>query len=99
MIHNDVLSGTINIEDVNEKLIANYLYAADTPNPELLIRTSGERRISNFLLWQTAYTELYFTEELWPDFSKSSFYQALIDYQKRERRFGLTGDQLPTKEK
>jgi undecaprenyl diphosphate synthase len=64
------------------------------PHPELMIRTSGEHRISNFLLWQLAYAELYFTPVLWPDFTKESFFQAILDYQKRERRFGLTSEQL-----
>ena len=69
-------------------------YTKDIPNPELLIRTSGERRVSNFLLWQIAYAELYFTETLWPDFKKENLYEAIIEYQKRERRFGKTSEQL-----
>ncbi|HOK75376.1 MAG TPA: undecaprenyl diphosphate synthase family protein, partial [Bacteroidales bacterium] len=67
---------------------------AGIPDPELMIRTSGEMRISNFLLWQMAYTELYFTDILWPDFRKEHFYEAIIDYQKRERRFGKTSEQI-----
>ena len=64
------------------------------PNPELMIRTSGERRISNYLLWQLAYAELYFTDVFWPDFTKEHFYAAIVDFQQRERRFGMTGEQL-----
>jgi undecaprenyl diphosphate synthase len=72
------------------------LNTKDIPDPELLIRTSGEIRISNFLLWQLAYTELYFTEVLWPDFRKEHLIEAILDYQKRERRFGKTGAQIKT---
>lgn len=82
------------IEDVNEELIQSYLTTADLPNPELLIRTSGEKRISNFLLWQIAYSELYFTEKHWPDFRKEDLIEALLEYQLRERRFGKTSEQL-----
>lgn len=81
-------SKRINISDIDEKLFADNLATADLPDPELLIRTSGERRISNFLLWQLAYTELYFTEKLWPDFRREDLYEAIIDFQNRERRFG-----------
>jgi undecaprenyl diphosphate synthase len=73
-----------------------YLTTGDIPDPDLLIRTSGEQRLSNFLLWQIAYTELYFADILWPDFRKENFYDAILDYQKRERRFGKTSDQLDT---
>ncbi|MDI6641676.1 MAG: isoprenyl transferase [Elusimicrobiota bacterium] len=76
------------IHSIDEKTFANYLYTKDMPDPDLLIRTSGELRISNFLLYQIAYTELYFTNVLWPDFSKKEFYKAIIHYQNRERRFG-----------
>lgn len=86
--------GTISSADVNEKLVDSLMYTAGTPDPELLIRTSGEFRISNFLLWQIAYSELYFTDVLWPDFGKDDFYKAIIDYQKRERRFGRTTEQI-----
>lgn len=89
-----VNKGNITPEDINEDMIAKSLYTSDFPDPELLIRTSGEYRISNFLLWQIAYTELYFTPILWPDFGKENLYQAIIDYQKRERRFGLTSEQI-----
>lgn len=79
---------------VNESLLAQHLQTNAFPDPELLIRTSGEYRISNFLLWQCAYTELYFTDVLWPDFRKEHLYEAIIDFQKRERRFGKTSEQL-----
>ncbi len=81
-------------ENITEELIAKNLNTADMPDPELLIRTSGEARISNFLLWQIAYTELYFTQKLWPDFTKETLYEAIVDYQNRERRFGLTSEQI-----
>jgi undecaprenyl diphosphate synthase len=85
----DVEAGKILAEDLDEKLFGNYLYTRDLPDPDLMIRTSGEARISNFLLWQSAYTELYFTPTLWPDFRKKDLLLALLDYQRRERRFGL----------
>jgi len=78
----------------DENIFGNYLSTAGIPDPELMIRTSGEMRVSNFLLWQMAYTELYFTEILWPDFRKEHFYEAIINYQKRERRFGKTSEQI-----
>jgi len=84
----EVKQGLIQPGDVNEKLIENYLETSGVPDPELLIRTSGEMRISNFLLWQVAYTELYITPKLWPDFRKEDLYEAICAYQKRERRFG-----------
>ena len=89
-----VQSGELNIEDINDKVIANNLTTANIPDPELLIRTSGELRLSNYLLWQLAYTELYFTDTLWPDFREESLYEAIVDYQKRERRFGKISEQL-----
>lgn len=92
----DVKAGTLSIDDINEALISKRLITANIPDPELLIRTSGERRISNFLLWQLAYTELYFTDTFWPDFEKDDLYKAIIDYQLRERRFGMTSDQIRT---
>ena len=82
------------LEDINELLISSALNTKDIPDPELLIRTSGENRISNFLLWQIAYSELYFTKTLWPDFRKKDLYEAILDFQKRERRFGMTGEQI-----
>ncbi len=83
-----------NIGVITENAFADYLATKEIPDPELLIRTSGEYRISNFLLWQIAYTELYFTPVLWPDFRKNDFYQAIVDYQQRERRFGKTSEQI-----
>ena len=84
----------ISADDVDETLFKSYLATSDIPDPELLIRTSGEYRISNFLLWQIAYAELYFTNKLWPDFRKEDLYEAIIDYQSRERRFGKISEQL-----
>lgn len=80
--------------DIDESTINNHLYTQNLPDVDLLIRTSGEHRISNFLLWQIAYTELYFTDVLWPDFGEKELYDALADYQKRERRFGKTSEQI-----
>ena len=93
-ICSDVSSGKIAIESIDEEVYRKYLGTGDFPDPELMIRTSGELRISNFLLWQLAYTELYFTETLWPDFGKSDLYKAIDDFQKRERRFGKTSEQI-----
>lgn len=90
----DAMEGKISIEEIDERLFSRYLYTGDIPDPDLIIRTSGEKRISNFLLWQAAYTEFYVTDCLWPDFKKEDFIMALKDFQQRERRFGLTGDQL-----
>lgn len=84
----------LKIEDVNEEVFANFLSTEGVPDPELLIRTSGETRISNFLLWQIAYTELLFVPTFWPDFRKPDLYKAIIDYQNRERRFGKISEQL-----
>lgn len=89
--------GKISINDINKDTFSSYLYTSGMPDPDLLIRTSGEYRISNFLLWQTAYTELYFTRVLWPDFTKDDLFKAIDSYQKRERRFGLTSEQLMIK--
>ena len=88
------ISGKLDVETINEDLISSYLSTSDFPDPELLIRTSGENRVSNFLMWQLAYTELYFTETLWPDFKKEHFFKAIKDYQDRERRFGKTSEQI-----
>jgi undecaprenyl diphosphate synthase len=93
-IATDAVDKKIAIDDIEAKLFDNYLNTAGMPDPELLIRTSGENRISNFLLWQIAYAELYFSDVLWPDFKREDYYQALFDFQKRERRFGLTSEQL-----
>jgi len=87
-----VLEGSLQPQEIQEKLVEEYLYTQGQPPPDLLIRTSGEYRISNFLLWQMAYTEFYFTPTLWPDFDRAEFLKALLDYQKRERRFGGVGD-------
>lgn len=93
-IAEDVKQGNISIDDINESLFGNYLSTYNLPDPELMIRTSGEHRISNYLLWQLAYAELYFTHKLWPDFRKEDLYEAIINYQQRERRFGLTSEQV-----
>ena len=90
----DIEKGKLKADQVSEKEFENYLCTAGIPEPELMIRTSGEHRISNFLLWQLSYAELYFTDKLWPDFGKEDFYEAIVDYQGRERRFGKTSEQL-----
>ena len=90
----DVADGKLKPADVTEATVAGYLVTANMPDPELLIRTSGEQRISNFLLWQLAYTELYITDLLWPDFRKQHFQEAIRAYQRRERRFGKTSEQI-----
>ena len=90
----DVASGQLAINDIDESLISSRLTTAAFPDPDLLIRTGGELRISNFLMWQLSYAELYFTEEYWPDFGKESLYKAICDYQSRERRFGKISEQL-----
>ncbi len=95
-IAQDIKDGRLSMHDVNEPLVDARLSTAGMPDPELLIRTSGEQRISNFLLWQIAYAELWFTPVLWPDFRKEHLFQAVLDYQNRERRFGLTSDQVTT---
>ncbi len=92
-IHWDATKG-LDSEKLTEEIFQSYLTTYDMPDPELLIRTSGEKRISNFLLWQIAYTELYFTETFWPDFRKNDLYKAIIDFQNRERRFGKISEQL-----
>jgi len=90
----DVKNGILEPGAIDEDDFEKYLTTFGIPDPELMIRTSGELRLSNFLLWQLAYTELYFTELLWPDFGKEEFYRAIIDFQKRERRFGKTSEQV-----
>lgn len=90
----DLASGRLAVADINEKVFSSYLFTAGMPDPDFLIRTSGEMRISNFLLWQLAYTELYFTDVNWPEFSAQELHRALHDYQSRERRFGRTSAQL-----
>ncbi|MBN2283208.1 MAG: isoprenyl transferase [Deltaproteobacteria bacterium] len=93
-IVNDSRAGLIDEKDITKERFSQYLFTARMPDPDLLIRTSGEYRLSNFLLWQTAYTELYFTDVLWPDFTREHLREAIADYQRRERRFGLTSEQL-----
>ena len=89
-----VKQGTLNAPEISEQLFSQYLYTRDLPDPDLLIRTSGEKRISNFLLWQLSYAEFYFTDALWPDFDETEFKRALADFQNRDRRFGgVTGDE------
>jgi undecaprenyl diphosphate synthase len=90
----DVEQGKLKSSEINEQVLENYLQTSGIPDPELLIRTSGELRVSNFLLWQIAYTELYITPTLWPDFRKDHLYEAIWSYQQRERRFGKTSEQL-----
>ena len=92
-----VKNGEIKQEMIDQDLFSNYLTTKNIPDPELLIRTSGEYRISNFLLWQIAYAEFYFTQKLWPDFRKEDLYEAILDYQNRERRFGKTSEQIKFK--
>ncbi|HVD97294.1 MAG TPA: isoprenyl transferase [Cytophagaceae bacterium] len=93
-IAEDTKAGKLSPESIDEQTVSSYLSTHNIPDPELLIRTSGEKRISNFLLWQIAYSELYITDVLWPDFRKDHFYEAIHDYQKRERRFGKTSEQI-----
>jgi undecaprenyl diphosphate synthase len=93
-IANDIETKKLKPSEINDSLFENYLLTKNFPDPELLIRTSGECRISNFLLWQIAYAELYFTEKLWPDFRKEDLFEAVYDFQNRERRFGKTSEQL-----
>lgn len=94
-IANKVKAGVLKPEDINDQVISEHLCTAFCPDPELLIRTSGEHRISNFMLWQIAYSELYFTEKLWPDFRREDFYEAIVDFQKRDRRYGMVNEQRP----
>jgi undecaprenyl diphosphate synthase len=93
-----VQAGRIALQDVTEETFAQHLWTSGIPDPDLLIRTSGEFRLSNFLLWQLAYTEIYVTDTLWPDFGREEFLRALADYQSRERRFGRTAEQPPAAE-
>jgi undecaprenyl diphosphate synthase len=93
-ISKKVVNNELKIENIDEKTINNHLYTFSLPDVDFLIRTSGEQRISNFLLWQAAYAELFFTPILWPDFKKKDFYEAITEYQKRERRYGKTSEQI-----
>jgi undecaprenyl diphosphate synthase len=92
-IAEEIKTGKLDIEDINDDSVSRHLTTNFMPDPELLIRTSGEQRISNFMLWQIAYSELYFCPKYWPDFGKDDFYKAIVDYQLRERRFGKTSEQ------
>ena len=98
-IIDDVQNNKLLCRDVSEELISDYLSTKGIPDPDLLIRTGGEQRISNFLLWQLAYAELYFTDTYWPDFNDEHLYKAIYDFQKRERRFGKTSDQIKEEER
>ena len=93
-VASDAADGRLKATDIDEETLRRYLVTADMPDPDLLIRTGGELRISNFLLWQMAYTEFYFMDLLWPDFRQGDFFQAVFDFQHRQRRFGKTGDQV-----
>ncbi len=93
-IAEDVQNGKLKTKEITDEIFDKYLTTHNLPDPELMIRTSGELRISNFLLWQIAYSELFFSDVLWPDYRKEDFYEALLDYQKRERRFGKTSQQI-----
>jgi undecaprenyl diphosphate synthase len=93
-IASKVKNNIISVDTIDESIINNHLYTHDLPDVDLVIRTSGEHRVSNFLLWQIAYAEFYFTDVLWPDFSEENLYEAIISYQKRERRFGKTSEQI-----
>jgi undecaprenyl diphosphate synthase len=95
-IAEEVKEGKLDANDINEEVIGKHLYTSFMPDPELLIRTGGEIRLSNYLLWQAAYSELYFCDTYWPDFSEDDFYKAIYDYQNRERRFGKTSEQVAT---
>ncbi len=96
-IAKDVKAGKLSVEDIDDKFFSSYLKTAGIPDPDLLIRTSGEYRISNFLLWQIAYTELYICDCLWPEFRRKHLYEAIRDYQRRERRFGMISEQIKKK--
>ena len=93
-ISKKIVNNQLSIKEIDQNIINNHLYTRNLPNVDLVIRTSGEKRVSNFMLWQIAYAELYFTDIFWPDFTKEEFYKAILDYQQRERRFGKTSDQL-----
>ena len=96
-ISKKVVNKQLSIEEIDEKIINNHLYTFTLPDVDFLIRTSGEKRISNFLLWQIAYAELYFTEVLWPDFNEAEFTKAMTLFDQRERRFGQTSEQVTNK--
>jgi undecaprenyl diphosphate synthase len=94
-MYDDIRAGKLRKDQITQELIASYLATKDFPDPDLLIRTSGELRISNFLIWQIAYSELYISKEFWPAFRRKQLYEAIADYQRRERRFGMVSEQLP----
>ena len=98
-IADEVKRGELNINDISAETIDSHMATRTMPNPDLLIRTGGEQRLSNFLLWQTAYSELYFTDTYWPDFDDECLYKAIVDYQGRQRRFGKTGEQVSEENK
>ena len=98
-ISKKIVNNELKIEEIDEKIINSHLYTVTLPVVDFLIRTSGEMRISKFLLWQIAYAELYFTDILWPDFRKKDFYEAILNYQRRERRFGKTSEQIENSNK
>ena len=98
-ISKKIVNNELKLEEIDEKIINSHLYTFTLPVVDFLIRTSGEMRISNFLLWQIAYAELYFTDILWPDFRKKDFYEAILNYQRRERRFGKTSEQIENSNK
>ena len=93
-VHEALLSGSLKKEDVNDSVFSSYLNTVNLPDPDLLIRTGGEIRISNFLLWQVAYAELYFTDQLWPDFDENSFWKAIEEFRSRQRRYGKISEQI-----
>ena len=95
-ISKKIVNKELSVEEIDEKLINNHLYTFTLPDVDFLIRTSGEKRLSNFLLWQMAYAELFFTDVLWPDFRKEDFFEAILDFQQRERRFGKISEQIET---
>ncbi len=93
-IATEVIAGKLDLDNIDEEQVSLHLTTRNIPDPDLLIRTGGEFRISNFLMWQLSYSELYFTDAYWPDFREENLYEAIVDYQKRERRFGKTGEQI-----
>jgi undecaprenyl diphosphate synthase len=98
LLANEVKDGKLRVEDITEESISTHLTTDFMPDPDLLIRTGGELRISNYLLWQCAYSEFYFTDQYWPDFNEESLREAIADYQQRQRRFGKTGEQVTDEE-
>ena len=98
LIADEVRNGTLQADDIDEDCVSSHLMTDFMPDPDLMIRTGGELRISNYLLWQSAYTEFYFTDEFWPDFTEESLHRAILAYQQRQRRYGKTGDQITDEE-